>query len=253
MKKAFIITSLIDVDYQAPLTYSSTRSYFTADERLRQTLFTVTSLDFVSDQDTVIFLVDASENCEQYKPYFIHQKNLVYISVKDQLPEIYHQVRTYPNKSYSECLILSTLMEKCNQILSQFDYIFKISGRYFLNSNCNFKLLTEDNLDKLFFKQAWEWEYQDMWGYQMVDLRRLQQNNKLYQYPTTIYGWGKHKYSLMLVLQKTVVEFLSDENNLHYDIETLSYYYTRPYANDVINIDWTICGFDGVSGTVRRY
>lgn len=253
MKKAFIITSLIDVDTSSPLTYSSTRSYFTSEERLRQTLFTVTSLDFLSDQDTTIFLVDASENWEQYRPQFAHQRNLVYISVKDQLSEIYHEARTHPNKSRGECLILSSLMEKFSQVLLEFDYIFKISGRYFLDSSCNFKMLTEGNRDKLFFKHAWEWEYQDHWGYQMVDLRGVQRNNKLYQYPTTIYGWGKAQYSLMLTLLKTVADFLSKRGNLHYDVETLSYYYTRPYSEKIVELDWTICGFDGVRGDVRRY
>jgi hypothetical protein len=253
MKKAFIITSLIDVDTSSPLTYSTVRSCFTAEERLRQTLFTITSLDFLCDQDTTIFLVDASENWEKYKPQFEYQKNLVFISVKDQLSDIYQEARVHPNKSRGECLIMSAVMKKFKQTLLEYDYLFKISGRYFLNSTCNFKMLTADNLDKFLFKRAWEWEYQDRWGYHMVDLRGVQRNNKLYQYPTTIYGWGKDKYQLMIELLETTAEFLSKQCNFHYDVETLLYYYTRPYAKNIIDLDWVICGFDGVHGDIRRY
>jgi hypothetical protein len=44
MKTAFIITSAINVSNDHPLTYSKTRSHFNADERCRQTIFSVNSI-----------------------------------------------------------------------------------------------------------------------------------------------------------------------------------------------------------------
>ena len=81
MKKAFLITSVIDIDTSAPLTYSNIRSVFDKEERLRQTIFSVTSLDLVSDNDCTFFLIDLSDNNENYENTFSFQKNLKYISV----------------------------------------------------------------------------------------------------------------------------------------------------------------------------
>lgn len=252
MKKAFIITSLIDVDNQAPLTYKPFRSCFSAEERLRQTIFTVNSLDQVSDSDTTIFLLDCSENFQNYQEIFQYQKNLIYISASQCLPEIYQEVRTHPNKSRGECLLLSSFMSKFEHLLKNYDYIFKISGRYFLDSSCNFDLLTPDNLDKIFFKKEMASEWEDRWQYSEIDLRNIQGDNHLRWYITIVFGWGKAQYSTMLSLFRRVADHLSNENNFHYDIECLSYFYTRPYEKNIVNIDWNVSGFDGVYGTFRR-
>jgi hypothetical protein len=252
MKKAFVITSLIDVDNQSPLTYVPFRSCFSTEERLRQTIFTVTSLDHVSDSETTIFLLDCSENWQNYRDMFQYQKNLIYVSAKDCLPEIYQEVRTHPNKSRGECLLLSSFLTKFEHLLKNYDYIFKISGRYFLDSSCNFDLLTQENLDKIFFKKEQGWDWQDRWQYSMIDLRSVQGDNNLYCYHTIVFGWGKDQYLTMLSLLDTVANFLSDQTHFHYDIETLSYFYTRPYKQNIVNFDWTIYGFDGAHGTFKR-
>jgi uncharacterized radical SAM superfamily protein len=76
MKKAFIVTSSIEVNNNHPLSYSPVRSYFSNEERFRQTIMTVASLDLISDSETVIYILDTSENWSTYKAQLSYQKNL---------------------------------------------------------------------------------------------------------------------------------------------------------------------------------
>jgi hypothetical protein len=39
----------------------------------------------------------------------------------------------------------------------------------------------------------------------------------------------------------------------HYDIETLSYYFTRAYEDKIIEVDWKVSGWDGTSGRFMYY
>jgi hypothetical protein len=39
----------------------------------------------------------------------------------------------------------------------------------------------------------------------------------------------------------------------HYDIETLSYYFTRPHEKQIIETDWKVCGWDGTSARFMYY
>ena len=112
MKKAFIVTSSIEVNNNHPLSYSPVRSYFSNEERFRQTIMTVASLDLISDSETVIYILDTSENWSTYKAQLSYQKNLKFISVKDEFPEIYNTVTTHPQKSHCECLALSKFIRK---------------------------------------------------------------------------------------------------------------------------------------------
>ena len=112
MKKAFIVTSSIEVNNNNPLTYSTVRSYFSNEERLRQTIMTIASLDLVSDTETTIYILDTSENWQQYRDQLLYQKNLKFISIKEEFPDIYEIVTTHPQKSYCECLSVSTFIRK---------------------------------------------------------------------------------------------------------------------------------------------
>ena len=143
MKLAFIITSCIEVKNEHPLTYSKVRSYFSNEERFRQTITTVASLDALTKNDSTIYLVDTSEHCEPYRNNFWYQPNLKFISIKEEFPEIFDIVTSHPNKSYCECLILHTVMTKYKEEFLAYDYVLKISGRYFSDSS----------FDKDIFKQ----------------------------------------------------------------------------------------------------
>lgn len=253
MKKAFIITTAIDVDTTRPLTYSTTRSSFSQEERLRQTIYTVDNVDHISGDQSTIFLLDISENWNSYRDSFRHQPNLIYIPVKEIFPEIFNTIRTHPNKSVGESVLLSSFLDRCAGLLGEFDYCFKVSGRYFISKDFSLDLLNDSNRDKLFFKQPWQFEFQDHWNYRQVDLRQQQGNNYLYQYPTTIFGWGSGKYQTVLDIFKKIAQFIDQPDHYQYDIETMIYYYTRPYAQDIVQLNCSVRGWDSVSGQFRNY
>jgi hypothetical protein len=253
MKKAFIITSAIEIDQTAPLTYSPSRSCFPIVDRLRHTMMTVANLDLVSDDETTLFLVDMSDNWKQFESMFSYQKNLIFVSVKEKFPEIYNEVRTHPNKSHSESLLLYTFLQKYKEQLKNYDYFVKISGRYFIDSHFTKNEFNEDNLNKIFFKRPLKHDFKEEWNYTMVDRRSIQGDNFIFQYPTTLFGWGKEKYASLVDIFRGIAEILDHEGMYHYDIETLIYYFTRQYDADIVEVNWKIYGWDSAHGTFLRY
>jgi hypothetical protein len=57
----------------------------------------------------------------------------------------------------------------------------------------------------------------------------------------------------MIDINEASMQFMNSEEMKHYDIETLSYYLTRPYEKQVIETDWIVSGWDGVSGKYMHY
>ena len=253
MKKAFIITSAIDVDNNFPLTYSNTRSAFGSDERLRQTTYTIASLDSRTDDQTSLFLLDLSDNYQSYKGVLSYQQNLFYVSVKEEFPEIYNLARTHPNKSYCETIILLAFIKKYKKILEHHDYIFKMSGRYFIDKNFDISLFNDQHKHKLFFKRPMRFEWNEHWNYAMVDRRAQQGDNFLYQYSSVLYGFGVGMLDRMLDIYHVIESFTGHPKGMSYDVETLLHYFTRTYEQDIIETDWIIYGWDGTSGTFLRY
>jgi len=253
MKKAFIITSGIEINNNNPLTYSASRSYFSNEERLRQTIATIASVDQATDNETTIYLVDISDNWQNYQNLFSYQTNLKYISVKHEFPEIFIEVTTHPQKSRCECLILTTFMRKYEQDLKQYDFLFKFSGRYLLDRSFDISLFDNSNNNKLFYKKPLKWEWNDSWGYSMVDLRKQQDDNYLNQYSSVLVGWTQIYQDKIIEIFDSIATLLSQPEMYHYDVETLSYYYTRSYASDIIETDWKVYGWLGTSGQFVRY
>jgi hypothetical protein len=254
MKKAFIVTSSIEVDNQHPLTYSKVRTAFDSEERFRQTVMTVASLDLACDKnDTTIYILDTSENWKERAATFLYQPNLKFISVKEFFPDIFDAVRTHPHKSYCECLLLSRFIKDFRKELSQYDYLFKLTGRYFVDSSFNTEIFNEENLNKIFFKHPLGFEWHDAWGYNLVDRRQQQNNNKLHQYCSVLFGWGKDHYDHFLDLFTAMTTMFSQPEFFNYDVETLIYYFTRPFEETIIETDWIIYGWSGASGQFMRY
>jgi hypothetical protein len=253
MKKAFIVTSAIEVNNNNPLTYSAVRSYFSNEERFRQTVATIVTLDLLSDSETTIYLLDSSENWEQYRDQLLYQRNLKFISVKSEFPEIYETVTTHPQKSYCESLLVSTFMVKYQKELFENDYILKMSGRYLIDRSFDPVLLNKYNTDKIFFKQPIKWDWRDSWCYSLVDRRQDQGDNNLCQYSSVIFGWGKQHHKHFMDLWLGMAAMLVLPHMSHYDIETLSYYLTRPFEKDIIETDWTVYGWLGTTGHFTRY
>lgn len=246
MNLVYLITSSIEAT-TSPLTYSKIRSIFDSSERLRQTGITLASVSRFCDQNSKIFLLDTSLNWPLYQDHFSYLPNLQFVSVKNEFSEIYEEVVNHQNKSRCESLITKHFLIKYRDQIETFDSVVKISGRYFIDSTFDPKVL---NKDKLIFKQPLKFDWQDWWNYDMVKLKGY---NQLYQYPSCIFGWGTNHFDNVLNLYTIISNLLALPDMQHYDIETLLYFFTRPFKEDIIETDWMISGWLGTSGQFVRY
>lgn len=251
MRKAVIITSVLQVDANHDFTYSTYRSYWNEENRFYQTIETCLNIQECFDSETTFYLVDGSDNYEKYVDSFSFVPNLKFISVKKEMPEILHIVRTHPNKSTCECTLLYTFLLKYREELSQYDYFFKLSGRYKIDKeHFDIELFNNKNDYYFYFKEPHKWDWESHWGYKMVDLREKQGNNKLYQYSTVLYGFTNESYNLTIGLLKEIAHLCAILN--HYDVETLIYYLTRPYENKIFHPPWIIYGKMGIDGLLMH-
>ena len=252
MKKAFIITSAIEVDNSFPLTYSDKRSHFSNEERLRQTIMSIAFVDRLRD-DITIYLLDTSKDWTKFRDLFRYQRNLKFISVAEEFPDIHEKVTTHPNKSYCECLMMSHFLRKYKMEFMQYDFVFKLSGRYFLDGSFDIGICSEENSNKIFYKRPLEFEWRDEWNYNLVDRRKEQGTNTLRQYVSILFGWTKPHYDHFLDMFTGMACLLNQPSYSHLDIETLGYYFTRPFEQDIIENEWIVYGWDGASGKFWRY
>ena len=252
MKKAIIITSAIEVNNAYPLTYSATRSKFDSEERFRQTVATLATWDIAGDDHTTIFVIDTSKNAVSYGAQLRYQPNLVFISIKDDFPEIWETVNTHKNKSYCEQTIVHSFLTKYKKDLAVYDFFIKFSGRYLIDGSFEIKYF-DTATPGFYFKKPLEFDWSDSWGYYLVDRRQVQGNNKLYQFCSVIYGWSKEYFDQYLDISKVMLEFFNHPSGIHYDVETLLYFFTRQYEDNVYIMPWIVSGWDGTSGRFLRY
>lgn len=245
MKQAYIITSAIETTAD-PLTYSSVRSVFGSEERLRQTVMSVASIDQAAGQDASIYLIDTSDNWQPYEDFFRYQSNLKFVSVKKEFPNIWHEATTHANKSRCEALITENFFKSYQHQLQSHDCFVKISGRYFLDSSFDTKDIQKD---KMCFKRAWEFEWQDWWNYHAV---REPGSQVLRQYCSALFAWGAQQHQVIVSIYNQILQVLSQPDCQHYDMETLLYFYSIPYRDKIIETDWRVYGWLGPNGKFVR-
>lgn len=250
MNKLIVVTSCIN-PRNGHFTYSKTRSKFNAEERFRQTLFTINSLRN-SLPEAKIVIVESSDNLIEYEQILSYHKNVELIHLKKISAETHEIVNTHVHKSFCESLMLNTFYDYYKHELPKYDYIIKVSGRYFFY-NLNKYIFNEENKDKILFKKPMHFEWNDSWGYSLVDLRAEQNDNKLYQYCTVLYGFGYDKLQTMVELNKKTMDLVYQPSMYHYDMETLFYYFLRPYNSKIIETDWIVSGWHGPCGTYVFY
>lgn len=250
MNNVFVISSSIQTT-QLPLTYSLKRTVFSAEERFRQTVFTINSIHSAFPNAKIV-LVDSSDEYQEYLTYTKYFPNVEFVPLKELSIEAFKIVNSHPNKSLCECLLYNTYYRQYKKHLKEYDYIIKGCGRYFY-WQFNDSLFTEENKDKMFFKRPLEFEWNDTWKYSMIDRRKEQMDNKLRQYCTVLYAYGASHIDKFIDINEAVIHLLKQPNMLHYDIETLLYYFTRPYEKSIIETDWKVCGWDGTSGRFMYY
>lgn len=135
-----MISSLIKIT-DAPLTYSTVRSVYSAEERFQQTLKTIASVR-QNIPNCVVLIVDCSDFTKDEEDILkTHCDYLLNLYSHEDL----RNVLRYSN-SKSLCESLQTIQAiaflKINNI--RFKNFFKITGRYTLNEEFDFKLYDND-------------------------------------------------------------------------------------------------------------
>jgi hypothetical protein len=133
MDDIFIITSVINTGNH-PWSYVSQRSCFDAETRFSQTLDTIQSIRNLND-NTKIMLVECSDLTSEQTNELTHRVDY-FIQTYDDM-EVRHACLNSTKKGYGE---IKKLEKACEFILThdiKFNRLFKISGRYFLNSQFN--------------------------------------------------------------------------------------------------------------------
>jgi len=251
MNNLFVVGSSIQTRKHAPLTYSKVRTVFSDEERFRQTIFTVNSIRN-SFPESKIVIVDSSEEYKEYQFFLSYFPNVEFIPLKELDGNAFEIVNSHPNKSLCECLLLNSYYKQYKKEIATYDYVIKGCGRYFY-FDFNDSLFTEQNLDKMFFKKPLNFPWNPTWNYHFIDRRQDQNNDRLHQYCTVLFAFGASQLHKMIDINEATVHLLNQSPMQHYDIETLSYYLTRPYEKDIIETDWKVCGWDGTSARFMYY
>lgn len=250
MNNLVIVTSSIQVK-PGKFTYSQTRSKFDSDERFRQTIGTVSAIKASLPKSKVV-IVDSSEVYSEYQTTFGYMDNVEFIPLKELSSEAYELSNSHINKSLCESILLQAYYTQYKKYIKQFDFVIKICGRY-LFFGLDTSVFNEQNKDKIFFKKPIQFEWSDGWRYDFVDRRHLQNDNKLNQYCTVLYAYGANNLERFMDINEANVHLLNRNNMVHFDLETLMYYYTRPFQSDVIETDWKVSGWGGTSGRFMYY
>ena len=130
MVNCIMITSVINTPNKC-LSYSKTRSVFSREERFSQTKKTIESIRSKLPNDK-IFLVECTQFNEEEKLFF--NENCDYIHNIWEIKNLHDNIFGI-SKSLGEGTMTIQGLEYIKKQNLSFDYIYKISGRYFLNDN----------------------------------------------------------------------------------------------------------------------
>lgn len=255
MKKCFYVSSCIETDQNSPLTYAPKRSVFSADERYRQTLVTVNTLKCLSP-DATVYILDASVTfAENYKSLFEQMfVRCHFIPMKQVCSSSdFELIRHHPNKSLGESIILRDFLRYYKKDLREYDYLFKMSGRYVIDEHYRDEFFDESKTNNIFFKKATEYPWQDKWNGMKTDVRQEEGHNFYKQYCSVFYGYGREQLETFGNLYTGMVGILKHPSMLGYDVETLLYYLTREYTSSIVELPIRVMGWEGPSGALMRY
>lgn len=136
----FVVNSCINVSYK-PLSYSNSRSLFSAEERAKQTGKTIESIrEKVPGAE--IILVESGTSCDL--PFNVNELADRYIYAGDNF--FVRICADSPFKGLGEAVSLISIIG----LIDKSSYVFKLSGRYFLNDNFLLNQWISD--DKITFK-----------------------------------------------------------------------------------------------------
>lgn len=255
MKKAFIVTSSIELDPTKNFKGTKHRTIFSTQDRLTQTLKTLQNIsekDFESD----IYFVDSSVT---FFPeiYNLNLPNLKYVQIEQLNSNLAHIVRTYMSKSHCECLMLLEFFKHFKQQLREYDFITKICARYWFDDTFNTDIFSLENLDKFFLKKEMKWSGPH------IDFLTPEQLNPdlivdgvLTGTYTVAHAFGKYKLDQYEALMIACAHASTEHSKyFHQDVEYTMYHFMRIFnlLKDVITVPWDVHGQCGVTGKWMKY
>ena len=151
MKIAFIISSAINLDDTVNISFGNgnKRSAFSSEERFRQTQYSLNSINLIFP-DSKKYIFDTSINSDQYRKKLSYFKNLDFVSLNEIDKDKAMLCRTSKSKGFCESLSTMMFLDEKRNELENYDFIIKLSGRYFFSSFDKSKLI-EENTNKYLF------------------------------------------------------------------------------------------------------
>lgn len=249
MKIAVLITSTIEVDNKTNFIYQPhlKRSFWTTEQRLEQTIHTINQFKkFAPNID--LYLLDSSKNFQEFQTIF---SNINYIPLYSINPNIIEKTHTSKIKGLCESLLLDTFIDSNKENLLKYDYIIKITGRYFINETFDLKILNSFNMNKIFTKEI---SWVDIEKFKNTGYELFCNKNKKFPYVLTcIYSIGKYKFDLYFNSIKKIIYMYENYQLDDVALETLFFHTLLTNFEDYYHIPWKVYGLCGVTGQSIHY
>ena len=234
--KVFLITSTINPKFE-PFNYKKCRSYFNSQQRLQQTVYTVNNIHALFPEGKII-IIDSSENYSEYYSVFRHFNFVEYFSLYSRDNQLCDIVNSHKHKSFCETLMLNYFYKTNIEYIKNFDFVFKINGRYFY-SNIDKNIFSIENKNKCFFK-----------GPMTFPWRKPNSNN---QYSSAIYSFGSNLLDKFIAINDDIEKTLVDPKYSFLDLELMFFRYTKILNLQVVETNWKVLGWDGTNGNFVCY
>lgn len=254
MKNCYVITSMIEPDNSILLKEGQARTVLSTEDRLKDTIETILSI-VKFDPTSTIFLLDGS--VRKFEELTNRFDNLTYIHFETFNKEVADITRTHLSKSYGETMMLLEFLKHYkHEIVSKYDYLIKLSGRYYFLYD-HTKYFAEENINKFIFKSPVFWDRSNLTYIPQYFLPSdMYVNDKLGGYYTVAYAVGKHKLEIYENLMFACAA-MTDKNSKYFyvDIEYLLYRLLSNFnlLKDIVHTDWIIEGRGGQNGKYFRF
>ena len=136
MANLTLITSIINTP-NTPLSYTNVRSIYTKDERFEQTKKTIETIKLKIPNNKII-VVECSKLTQDEHDYFTNNTDYFINIYTLESTDIINRMYTL-SKSLGEGTMTKYAVEYILNHNIEFDHLFKISGRYWLNDHFNYQ------------------------------------------------------------------------------------------------------------------
>lgn len=249
MKNCYVVTSAIEVDNAHLLKEDQIRTILSTTDRLTDTKKSVECI-LKHDKDATIFVVDISRT--NFEAELTQDNNVRYIHLETHNHKLADQCRTHPSKSWGEAMILLEFLKLYkNFVKINFDYLIKLSGRYYFTDNW-MNDLSPEHTDNFLFKNPVFWDQSSL-GYipEYFLPSDMYVGGKLGGYYTVAYAVGNKQLDRYETVMFTCASLTDSYSKYFYvDVEYLLYkiFCNLDLRKYVIQTDWTIEGRGGQNG-----